>query len=411
MNCLAMWMDFWQSFLCKDTSNLRFNMFDNHFDYKNYATLYTVDSTGKTRIWLIQQDGAKFRTVSGVKNSANLVTAEWTVCEPKNEGKSNETSGEEQARKEISAKYKKQLKTGYSETESGAAKGTRYVEPQLAKSYSDYQDKIDFSKQDWLIQCKFNGARCIATKDGLKTRTGEQFVSIPHISESLKPFFEKFPNAVLDGELFSYENREKLNELMKLVRKSVNATTEDLQRSKEIVKYYIYDGFDFTPETQESAPYSVRKAWIDKNVVGKYDYIEEVKSYPIKGQQDLDKQYDRFLDDKQEGGILRRNDTGYERKRTKALLKIKPFEDSEFKILDIKEGNGNWAGAGKIITLEFGDSSFNATLKGTYEEGVELLQNKKDWIGKEVTISYNGVTGKTGCPNFAQFNYANSLKS
>ena len=378
---------------------------------KNYETLYTIDSTSKTRIWLMQQEGEKFRTVSGVKDSENLVTAEWTVCEPKNEGKSNETSGEEQAAKEIAAKYKKQLKTGYSKSETGAAEGTSYVECSLAKKYNDYKDKIDFTKQDWLMQCKFNGARCIATKNGLFSRKGERFVSIKHIEESLKPFFEKYPNAVLDGEAFNNDLRESLNELMKLIRKSVHATPEDLQRSKEIVKYHVYDGFNFTDETQESAPYSVRKTWIDNNIVGKYDYVEEVNSYSITNQLDFNKYYNSLLNDRQEGAILRRSDVGYARKRTKDLLKIKETEDSEFTILDIKEGSGNWSGAGKVITLKFGDSSFDATLKGTYEEGVELLKNRKDWIGREVTISYNGVTGKTGCPNYAQFSPSNSLKS
>ena len=225
----------------------------------------------------------------------------------------------------------------------------------------------------------------------------------------LNLFFEKYPNAVLDGELYSYQHREKLNELMRLIRKSVNATPEDLQRSKEIVKFYVYDGFNFTPDTQEAAPYYVRKAWIDKNVVGKYDYIEEVSSYPVNCQQDLDKYYNQFLDDLQEGGILRRNDARYERKRTKNLLKIKPCVDSEFTIIDISEGAGNWSGKAKIIHLKEG---FNATFKGTMEQAIECLQEKDKWIGKKVTISYNGLTGKgEGKPNYAQFDYLNSLKS
>lgn len=44
--------------------------------------------------------------------------------------------------------------------------------------------------------------RCVATKNGLFTRKGEKYISVPHIEEALKPFFDKHPESVLDGELF-----------------------------------------------------------------------------------------------------------------------------------------------------------------------------------------------------------------
>lgn len=366
--------------------------------------LYSIDSKGKTRIWRQEIQGNKYRTISGLKDG-NLVTSEWTVCEGKNIGKSNETAPEEQAKLEVAAKYEKQLKTGYSESETGAATGTKYVEPQLAKLYQDYQDKIDFNKEPWLIQCKFNGNRCIATKNGLHTRKGERILACPHIEDSLRPFFVLHPNAVIDGELYNYELRNQLNELSKLVRRTVHITDEHLSESENKVQFYVYDGYNFTPETAQDKPYSVRKEWIDKNLLI-CKYIKEVKSYPVKSQKDLDKRYNEFLDDGQEGAILRRADVDYENKRTKFLLKIKPCDDSEAIIIDIREGQGNWAGAGKIITLRWNNVEFNATLKGTYEQGVEFLKNKKHWIGKEVKFLYNGLTGLK-VPNFARVSYDN----
>lgn len=367
-------------------------------------TLYSIDSKGKTRIWRQEIQGNKYRTISGLKDG-NLVTSEWTICEGKNIGKSNETSPEEQAKLEVAAKYEKQLKSGYGTSEAEAAKGTVYVEPQLAKLYEDYQGKIDFDKESWLIQCKFNGNRCIATKNGLFTRKGEQYKSIPHIEESLVSFFKSHPDAVIDGELYNYELRNQLNELSKLVRRTVHITEEHLIESEKKVRFYVYDGYNFTSETAQDKPYSVRKDWIDKNLLI-CKYIKEVKSYPVKSQKDLDKYYNQFLDDGQEGAILRRSDVGYENKRTKFLLKIKPENDSEGIILDIQEGQGNWAGAGKIITLRWNNIEFNATLKGTYEQGVEFLKNKKQWIGKEVKFLYNGLTG-LNVPNFARVDYEN----
>jgi DNA ligase-1 len=375
---------------------------------KTYPTLYSKDSTGKIRIWFQEQNGAKYRTVSGVKDSNSLVTSEWTIAEAKNTGKKNATSGSEQATAEIEAKYKKQRKTGYFDSINDVDTN-QYVEPMLAKNYKDYADKIDFAKESWGIQCKFNGNRCIATKDGLFTRKGEKYVNVKHIEESLKPFFAEQPLAVLDGELFNYNLRQSLNELSKLVRKTVHIAPEDVEKSKKMVKYYVYDGFGFE-SCGRAMPYKTRKHWIDNNVINKFKYIEEVKTYPVKKKSDLDNQYNIFVEDGEEGGILRKLDEGYEHKRSKFLLKIKPEDDAEATIVNIQEGTGNWSNTGKIITLKWKNKEFDATFKGTYEQGVKFLKEKKNYIGKEVTFLYNGLTG-LGVPNYARIDINNCFKT
>lgn len=376
---------------------------------KTYDTLYSLDSTGKTRIWYQEQSGNKFRTVSGVKGSDSLVSAEWTTCDGKNLGKTNATSGETQATAEILAKYKKQLKTGYHKKESDISKGTSYVEPMLAKTYKDHSDKVDFNKQKWVLQRKLNGNRCVATKDGFFTRKGESYQSVPHIQKSLISFFEKNPEAVLDGELYNYDLRQKLNELSKLIRRTVHITPDDFVRSEKFVKYYIYDGYGFN-NLDESSDYETRKSWIDKNVIGKFKFVEEVKSHPINSEEDLNKWYNSFIEDGEEGGILRKIDESYEHKRSKYLLKVKPEMDSEAEILDVMEGVGNWSGFAKVATLKWEGKTFNATFKGSQEELKVVLKNKKDWIGKTVTFQYNDLTGYQ-IPNFARIDIHNCWKT
>jgi DNA ligase-1 len=374
----------------------------------HHDTLYTKDSLGNIRIWHIEQNGDRYRTHSGLKDSDNIVISEWTVALPKNEGKTNSTSGEEQATAEILAKYKKQRKTGYYDHEH-EVDGTQYVEPMLAKLYRDYREKIDLSKGDWGIQCKFNGMRCVAIKSGLFTRKGEKYISVPHIEESLRPFFVKYPNAVLDGELFNNELRQQLNEISKLIRKTVHITDEDLANSKKLVKYYIYDGYNDNVNLGENESYSRRKEWIDCNVIGQYDYTSEVKTKIVKNQKELDNAYQELIDDNQEGGILRYMKMKYEHKRSKNLLKIKPELDSEALIIDIKEGTGNWSGTGKVITLQWNGKVFDSTFKGTHEQAVEFLKKKNQYIGKIVTFLYNGETG-LGVPNYARIDINNCFK-
>jgi len=373
---------------------------------KVFSTLYTRDSLGNVRIWYMEQQDNKYRAVSGIQDGEK-VTSEWTVASAKNEGKKNATTAEEQATKEIEAKYKKQKKTGYFENLEDIDKD-QYVEPMLAKLYKDYFDKINLDKGEWLLQCKFNGMRCIATKDGLFTRKGEKYISCPHIQNSLKPFFEKHPNAVLDGELFNNDLRQQLNEISKLIRKTVHITSEDLERSKKLVHYYIYDGYGFGLDKEH--PYHERKQWIDSNVIGEYTHVAKVDDYDVKDQNELNKHYQSFVDQGHEGVILRKKNMEYQNKRTKDLLKVKPEDDDEANIINITEGTGNWSGAGKIITLDWNGKIFDASFKGTYEQSVEFLKNKNDWIGKSVTFLYNGLTGK-GTPNFARVDINNCIKA
>ncbi|MCK4501332.1 hypothetical protein KAU11_12600, partial [Candidatus Babeliales bacterium] len=58
-----------------------------------------------------------------------------------------------------------------------------------------------FAKYKYVYsQPKLDGVRCIASKDGLHTRGGKSIVTCLHIEEQLQPFFEKFPDEILDGE-------------------------------------------------------------------------------------------------------------------------------------------------------------------------------------------------------------------
>ena len=372
---------------------------------KTYEPLYSRDSLNRIRVWQMEQNGSQYRTVAGLQDGEK-VTSDWTVAEPKNTDKKNATSGSEQSTKEIEAKYKKQKKTGYFE-DIKDVDDMGYVEPMLAKQYKDYSNKIDLTKKEYVLQCKFNGMRCVATKDGLFTRKGEKYLTCPHIEESLRGFFKAYPDAVLDGELFNNDLRQQLNEISKLIRRTVNISKDDLERSKQMVRYHIYDGYNFG--ISKDCCYTERKLWIDTNVIDHYDYIMKVEDFPISSQEDLMKHYASFVDEGHEGVMLRYSNMGYENKRSKHLLKVKPEDDSEAKIVDIIEGSGNWSGTGKTITLDWNGKIFDASFKGSYEQASVFLQQKNKWIGKTVTFLYNGLTGK-GTPNFARIDINNCLK-
>lgn len=379
---------------------------------KLLPTLYSRTSTGAVQQWTVQIDGNKFRVEAG-QTDGKKVLSEWTVCESKNVGRANATTPEEQALSEAQARWDKKAKTGYTTDINKIDTCTSYVEPMLAKDFEDYEDKLPWSK-GILVQNKYNGVRCTATFEGgavvLKSRKGELWVAVPHINKDLEKFFEKHPDAVLDGELYNYDLRQKLNELTKIVRKTKakELTPELFKRSEEIVRFYIYDGYDFDGLDQ-SMPYRQRKEWINKNLPKFSKYYREVHTDEVTSKTALDVIYNKYLSDGEEGAIIRLPESAYENKRSKNLLKYKPENDDEAVIIKIIEGTGNWAGTAKTATLKWNGKEFDATFKGTFEQGAERLANPKAWVGKTVTFLYTGLTG-LGVPNYARIDPDNCFK-
>jgi DNA ligase-1 len=371
--------------------------------------LYSRDSNGGVRVWQIEVQSNKYRVHAGV-NGGTLVTSDWQIVKGKNEGKANATNPNEQALKEATAAYKKKLKEGYYEDITQIDK-PKFFQCMLAKEFEDYEDKIDWS-QGVGVQIKFNGGRIIASKDGLFTRTGERYVSIPHIEEALKPVFKKYPNAILDGEGFNYDLREKLNELMTILRRTKNFQPGFFEQSREMVRYYIYDGFR-DELSFSKLPYKDRKEFIDDDVIKSFGLFPNVahyvKTYMVYNKETLDVLYEKFLGDNQEGAMIRILNQPYEQKRSKYLLKYKPEDDAEGIIVDIEEGTGNWAGTGKVIWFEWNGKKFKGTFKGTYEQCVKFWKERDKWIGREVTFLYTGLTAY-GIPNYARMDYNNCLK-
>lgn len=373
-----------------------------------YPMLYSRTATGAIQTWKVEVDGNKYRFHTGQKGGA-IVVSEWTVCQGKNLGRANETSPEEQATKEARAALKKKLKSGgYWESEADIDK-IRFVEPMLAYKLKDYRERVLYPV---MLDRKYNGGRVVANREGLKSRKGETYVTIPHIWNALRALFVKFPDMVLDGEGYNHDLRFKLNDCMKLLRKTVRATTQDIARAEQIIRYYVYDGYGFTVNgkyiTKDTGCLERRKAL--QILLKDVPFIVVVPFVVVQSETELMKLYESYVTDGYEGGIIRTIDAPYQNKRTKDLLKVKPMDDDEFEIVGVEEGDGNWSGKAKRITFRdprYG--TFGGSFKGTMEQAEEFLKNKNKWIGQVVTVHYFGFTG-LGTPNYAQLDIDNCLK-
>ena len=376
-------------------------------------TLYKKTTIGKTQTWEIEVSGNKFRTISG-QADGKKITNNWTVCQGKNVGKKNATTGEEQALKEAEAKHKKKLEAGYHLNLKNISK-KRFYEPMLAQDFKNKnrQSEVmaDLQQVDGgtvgtvFSQPKLDGIRCIAMREGLFTRTGKEITAVPHISEALEPFFKLYPNATLDGELYNHAYKDDFNKIIHLVRKQ-NLTDEHLAESAEMIQYHIYDapviGNGKWAMTEKDL-YSDRTSKLDASFVNlkleKEDCLVIVPTVEIHGREQLDRCYEDYIEAGYEGQMVRL-DGPYENKRSPKLLKRKEFIDEEYKILGYEEGEGNRAGTIKHFKFKNKDGKeFNSNVKGSFSYLTKLLEIADTLIGKDATIKYFNLT-PDGVPRF-----------
>ena len=370
--------------------------------------LYKKTTVGKTQSWEIEVDGNRFRTTSGQHDGAKIIN-NWTECAGKNEGRANATTGEEQALKEAQAKHQKKLDKGYYEDITAIDKD-KFFKPMLAQDFKNknrHQEVMDALGNVTVIsQPKLDGVRCIATKDGLATRTGKPITAVPHISEALVDFFAKYPDAVLDGELYNHDLKDDFNALIHLIRKQ-NLSPEHLKESKEMVEYHIYD----VPVTGLRKKALSCDRFVDRfSILDPYTAIgghssryhsgvRGVHTHIVETPEQLDEKFEDYVSQGYEGQMVRFN-VPYENKRSSKLLKRKEFIDGEYTILGYEEGRGNRAGTVKHFKFETeAGRPFTSNVKGTHAYLKDFLGVAEAQVGKRATIKYFQLT-PDGVPRF-----------
>jgi DNA ligase-1 len=352
--------------------------------------LYSRTSTGAVQQWQIVVEGDKFYTIEGQKDG-KLTTATPTICEGKNIGKANETSGEDQAIKEAKSKWKKKIDSGYHEDIKDIDIET-FTEPMLAKNF---EDDFDGKYPVW-CQPKLDGMRCVCRKDGMWSRNGKPIISAPHIRKALDKFFEQHPDGILDGELYCDKLANDFNKIISLVKKT-KPEQSDLDESAKIIQYHVYDyiskgSINFKKRSEALA--------LDLSLAGaSSNCIRIVRTYECANKNALDIYYGEFIDQGYEGQMVRL-DKPYEHKRTKSLLKRKEFKDAEYEIVEVAEGVGNRTGTAGFMVLKMADGrTFKSNIKGSFDYLKELLSKKDSLKGVKATVKFFCLT-PDGIPRF-----------
>ena len=258
------------------------------------------------------------------------------------------------------------------------------IQPMLA--YKVGKKEVDWSEKVF-IQPKLDGVRCVISKDGAYSRTGKEWLNIHHITANLEPFFEKYPDVILDGELYNHELKDDFEKIISLVRKT-KPKEGDRVESAGYVQFHCYD---YIPgPALRRAKFSSRITWL-KNELPESYCVKFTNTYLVdKYEEALNMHHDVFLANGYEGSILRL-DKPYECKRSYNLQKFKDFHDTEATIVGYEAGKGKFTGLiGKFLMLDDDGVMFGCPIgKGyNFDDRRYILNNVHDYIGKRATFTY-----------------------
>lgn len=341
------------------------------------TTLYKIDSKGKTRVLNVYTEGADLVQTAGILGG-NLVENRKT-CKPKNVGKSNESTAEQQALSEMESKIAEKLKEDYFRTLE-EAQNTEVILPMLAHSYEDHAKKITWELNHTFVQPKLDGMRALGYTGPdakLVSRTGSLIETMPHIIDALK----QLPaGTILDGEL--YAHGKTFQENMKLIKKYRGPESEE-------VKYHVYDAVSKEPFIERV--YAML-------FFAQSKHVEIVPTIPVKDFEVLKKIHAENIKEGYEGTMIRWGNAPYKvNGRSEHLLKYKDFKDMTLTVIDVvpSEQRPEW---GQPV-FELNGKRFSSGMRYSHEERKDWLLNKQNYIGKTAELRFFEFTDD-GLPRF-----------
>ena len=348
---------------------------------KTSPVLKALSKTGKTKCWRLHivKEKEKYFTSTeywqeGDNGESKHQFSEPYPCTPKNIGKANATTSEEQAYKEFESIIKLQRDQGYNETV--ILTNVRPL-PMLAKIFENRKQHLN-----WPIagQPKLDGTRsCFNSDVSFWSRKGKDY--IPEVVEHL--LFDT-KGYTFDGEIMIPHGDASFQESISAIKKY-----RDISRK---LKYYIYDVI--LPDVPFKERHEIIKSF---KFPGTIVVVETVN---LKTENDFLNYHRKCVKNGYEGSMGRSwNGLYLINQRSNDLLKHKDFVEEEFVIVDITEGSGSHKGVAKFICKTETDELFEANPEGTLEVRKEYFENKKKYIGGLLTVKFQEYTDR-GVPRF-----------
>jgi DNA ligase-1 len=238
----------------------------------------------------------------------------------------------------------------------------------------------DITLADYWVSEKYDGMRGYWDGEKLLTRSGE------HIEVPVW-FTADWPKIPLDGEL--WVGHGQFSRAVSIVRKKIPDEAQ-----WRTLHFMVFD----LPAHPGS--YSERNAALQSVIaqIGQ-PWVHHVEQFKVADQAALRAMLKRVVKHGGEGLMLHRGASLYRAVRSDDLLKLKPYEDAEAKVVAHLPGKGKYANTLGALEVESADGL-------RFRLGTGLSDADRRYppqLGRWVTYRYNGLNEKTGIPRFARF--------
>ncbi len=241
-----------------------------------------------------------------------------------------------------------------------------------------YRGQVDLGAY-WVSE-KYDGVRGYWDGTRLLTRGGETVMAPAW-------FTAGWPAVPLDGELWA--GRGRFAQAVSTVR---SQQTDD--RAWRDIRFMVFD----LPGIAE--PFDRRKDALDAamSAIGK-PWVQAVAQLRVKSPGELQAMLDRVVREGGEGLVLHRGASLYRAERNDDLLKLKPYDDAEARVVGHLPGAGRFAGMLGALLVEMPDGRRFRIGSGL----TEAQRRAPPPLGAWITYRYNGVNPRSGLPRFARF--------
>jgi DNA ligase-1 len=350
-------------------------------------TLYGKSVSGKIKTWTgrvnqLMNGGSELEIIHGYIDGQKQIDSRL-ILSGKNIGKSNETTPAQQAELELKSLYKKKKDEGYVDSIDDIQDEASYDNflPMLAHNWKDGESKVSYPAY---VQPKLDGCRMLASKMNgvvsLWSRKGKQMDIPSDIKNELAIVLSD--GDFVDGEV--YVHGWSFQRIISATKKA----TEDTK----LLEYHIYD---FPDKTK-----TFKDRFVNKDKSSFSGRLKIVTTSLVNNIEDINKEEEQAIVSGYEGLMFRNSNGIYKYKfRSNDLLKIKRFEDSEYKVVGGKEGQGRESGLVIFKCITNTGFTFDVRPTGTVEERSAMWKNINDYIGKLLTVKHQGYT-HDGIPRF-----------
>jgi DNA ligase D-like protein (predicted ligase) len=221
----------------------------------------------------------------------------------------------------------------------------------IALMLATLTDRRDFG-EDWLLERKFDGERCVARKDGvsvrLESRTGKELTrTYPELRSAVAA--QAVRQILLDGEVVAYDGGQtsfsRLQQRLGVARPSAQLMAE------YPVVYCVFDLLELDGEDLTGRPLLERRAQLERAI-----RTDAALALSEAWRGDSERRFAEACRSGWEGLIAKRADAPYARGRSKDWLKLKCASEQELVIGGFTDPAGS-------------RTDFGALLVGYHEDG------------------------------------------